>query len=278
MQYKIYVPSRGRYDPTLVSTGDFFLRVGIPFTMVVEQKEYDQYCARFGKEVIHCLPGSDYGCVAFVRNYIKDLSAKRGEEKHWQVDDDIKKMWVYDGKKANYSHSPLTILGAAEHFIGQFQNVALSSLNSNTFARLATTLYGVNNMCYACFLVNNNAHGFRFREQTIDDVDYNLQVLSKGWCTVQFKKMVYQWQGGQTQIGGLTDLRSETGYRRWIDNTLAFWPHLIPGTTMKKGGTGYRLRTERVWRKFTQRPIPVPRLSGTDPLPVTHFLEGDYTE
>jgi len=253
MKYKVYIPSRGRCDNNL--TAKCLGEAGISFTLVVEQREHEAYAAKYGDASVVALPGNDYGGVHFARNFIKKLSIERGEHRHWQLDDDIRKVYLFSGRKANYDVPIQNLFGAAERFVEQFDKVAIAGLSSDTFARLQKNEYATNAFAYTCFLAMNTPD-LQWCPGVEDDLDYNLQALTAGWFTLRFNKIVFRWSSTESQSGGYTDIYANGQRYKRMEKTLLKWPTLIPGIAQKKGGSGYRLRTEGIWRKFKRELIP----------------------
>ena len=86
-RYPVYVPSKGRYEDCL--TAKFLIEDAVPFYLVVEPQEYDEYALRYGEEHVLALPFSNLGSVIPARNWIKDHSSEAGYLRHWQLDDNI---------------------------------------------------------------------------------------------------------------------------------------------------------------------------------------------
>ena len=218
MKYKIYIPTKGRYDRLL--TADYLAKNEIDFSLVVEKKEVDLYEEKYPNKVI-VLPDSDYGSVYFARNFIKKLSIANKEKKHWQLDDDIKKlMYVNDGK---FIDIPLDeIFENMENFCDKFKNIGLASPQSSVWVRFSKKPFETNKLVYTCKLVDNSLDIW-WNKDVIDDVDYNIQVLDSGWCTVRFNTFSFAWSSSTTQKGGFTEIYLEKNRINTIKNTQRKW-------------------------------------------------------
>ena len=65
---------------------------------MVEPQDYDAYVERFGKDKVVNIGANDKG-VYYVRNFCIDWSKKQGYEKHWQIDDNVKKLFYRPSNK-----------------------------------------------------------------------------------------------------------------------------------------------------------------------------------
>ena len=88
-RYPVYIPSKGRAETAL--TPRFLIADSVPFKLVVEPQEQTAYASKWGAERLLVLPENDRGLV-FVRNWIKQHSIDSGVERHWQLDDNIRRV------------------------------------------------------------------------------------------------------------------------------------------------------------------------------------------
>jgi hypothetical protein len=175
-----------------------------PFRLVIEEAEYDEYAKRFGGERILVLPFSDRGLTA-ARNWIRDHAEAEGHMKHWQFDDNIRRVQrLWGGKRLNMRAG--IGLAAAEDFTGRYTNVAISGFNYTMFVPETTTIepFYTNVRVYSASLINH-ASPARWRRVYNDDTDLCLQVLANGWCTILFNAFLVDkiWTGRIK--GGNTD-------------------------------------------------------------------------
>jgi hypothetical protein len=253
MKYPIFIPSLGRWESCL--TARLLLKDKIDFLLVVEEKEFEKYVKAFGQTHVLSLGGSDYGDVSYARNWIKERAQSLGFKRHWQIDDDIAG-FMHVRNRVTLSESTDEILSAAENFVDHFTNVAQAGFSSSVFGRLATKPFTVNQLPYTCMLIKSDLP-FTFTPFTVEDLDFTLQILSAGMCTVQFHMFLFKWSTTGTKKGGYTELNMNGGVLTRQQNTVNRWPsilsRIVKGT---KGGTT-RVYTNQVWKKFTQRPIKV---------------------
>lgn len=246
-KYPIYVPSLGRADRNL--TASMLLSANLPFLLVVEKNDYKNYAAKFDEKYLLCLPGSDYGGVAFARNYIKAHARKNGYAKHWQLDDDI--AHIIEQHQAKRLHSNTAkILQRIEKFSDLYSNIGITGLSANNFLKDKRDPYHLNIFAYTCVLISDNK--IKWRSNVEDDLDYNLQVLSEGLCTIRFYRFAFIWSATGKQKGGYTKLYANRIKRQ--RNTMSLWPELKLKAKMMKAG--FHLDARSYWSRYKSEPIP----------------------
>jgi hypothetical protein len=131
------------------------------------------------------LPEDGKGLV-YSRNWITAYSRKRGDVRHWQIDDDIMfVMRMYRGARL-YCVSNVAI-AAMEDFVDRYENVALASPNSEFFVPESGIMaknwppFFLNHRCYT-FILFTNRVPCDWRPPNNEDADMSLQVLAEGWC------------------------------------------------------------------------------------------------
>ena len=92
IKYPIYVISKGRYEKGL--TAEFLIKDGVDFKLVVEPQEKNQYADKYGSDRILVLPFSNLGLGSIpARNWCWGNSIQNGHDKHWILDDNIRRGW-----------------------------------------------------------------------------------------------------------------------------------------------------------------------------------------
>ena len=103
-EYPVYIVSKGRWESRL--TSKVLERMAVPYRIVVEPQELEQYSAVIDPSRILVLPFSNLGLGSVpARNWIWEHSRSLGAERHWILDDNIH--WfarLHDNKK--YSWTP----------------------------------------------------------------------------------------------------------------------------------------------------------------------------
>ena len=203
-KYPIYIISKGRYESRLTSKA--FEEMNVPYKIVIEEQEYDEYAAVIDPKKILVLPFSNLGQGSIpARNWIMKHSIEAGAKRHWIIDDNIqgfvrlnrnKKIPVADG----------TIFKCAEDFTDRYSNVAISGFNYRFFAsqRDKQPAYRKNRRVYSIILINNEI-SHRWRGRYNEDTDLSIRVLKDGWCTILFQTFLADKITTMTMTGGNTD-------------------------------------------------------------------------
>lgn len=201
-RYPVYVISKGRYDSCL--TANILVKDNVPFRLVVEPQEYDEYASRYGEHRVCELPFSNLGQGSIpARQWVRQHSTERGDARHWIIDDNIREFRrLYEGKRLP-CHSGVA-LRVAEDFTDRYTNVGLSGLNYTMFVIHNVPPFFLNVHVYSCVLVNNSIP-YDWRGRYNEDTDLSLQVLSGGWCTILFNAFMIKKMATMQMKGGNTD-------------------------------------------------------------------------
>lgn len=240
-RYPVYVPSKGRYESGL--TAKFLIRDGVPFYLVVEPQEVEEYGKRYGYEHLLILPWSgddekrsafceerqiENGGLIAARNWIKEHSIANGHLRHWQLDDNIRYIERrYKGKRLPINAG--IAFSATEDFTDRYENVAISGLNYHMFVATGAKAppFYVNHRVYSCSLILNTLP-YKWRLRYNDDVDICLQVLSDGWCTLLVNAfLVEKVTTMKVKGGNTTDLYQGDGRLKMARSLERMWPGVV---------------------------------------------------
>ena len=212
-QFPIYVVSKGRWKrrPTCTTLDE----MGIPYKVLVEPEEYEQYCSAIGADKVMAIPEKyklEYDTFwkdedkrtgpGHARNFAWDDSIKNGFSWHWVMDDNIESF-----KRFNNSTKIICLTGAifksCEDFSLRYDNLAISGLNYDYFCPSydARPPFRLNTRIYSCMLIRNDIP-YRWRGRYNEDTDLSLRALKDGWCTVQFNMALQEKRATQTMRGG----------------------------------------------------------------------------
>ncbi|MFA4974641.1 MAG: hypothetical protein WC683_18705 [bacterium] len=201
--YPVFIPSKGRAAKVL--TARMFDKIGVPFQLVVEPNEAPAYENKWGKERVLLLPENNRGLV-YSRNWIKAHSTQLGHARHWQFDDDIEYISRLHHSRRLRCDANVAIV-VAEDFSDRYENVALTSFNSEFFVPTSGIMalrwkpFILNARCYTVFLVNNSLPN-TWRNRYNEDTDMSLQVLADGWCTLLLNAFLINTPTTMTAPGG----------------------------------------------------------------------------
>jgi hypothetical protein len=179
----------------------------IPYHVVIEPQEYDQYAAVIDPAKIKVLPFSNLGQGSIpARNWVWEDSIERGFERHWILDDNICcfvrlhqniKHYVDDG----------AIFYAAEDFVDRYKNIALAGFQYWMFVDRKSKIakpFILNTRIYSCILIKNDLP-YRWRGRYNEDTDLSLRALKDGWCTVLFLAFLAKKKETMSMKGGNMD-------------------------------------------------------------------------
>jgi hypothetical protein len=213
-RFPIYIVSKGRADSRLTSR--YLEAMHVPYHIIVEEQEYDQYAAVIDPTKVLILP-KEYqtGYDTFdklgdtkskgpgpARNFAWEHSLSVGAEWHWVMDDNIRgfcrlnnntKLFVTDG----------TIFYCMEDFTLRWKNVAMSGPQYWMFLprKKHKPPLTLNTRIYSCNLIRNDLP-YRWRGRYNEDTDLSLKCLKAGWCTITFNAFIQFKQPTQTMKGG----------------------------------------------------------------------------
>jgi hypothetical protein len=208
--------------------------MGVPYTIVVEPKEYEQYKNTFagtyddGRLYIHGIlhkakenfSERKLGSIP-VRNYVWDLAIKEvgRDGRHWLMDDNIP---TFNRTNHNLGIRVETgaIFRAVEVFADRYENVAFTGLQNSQFviSKWEWPAFFLNTRVYSCTLIKNDLDlrlpeydnvpactDPHWRGRYNEDTDLILRALKRGWCTVLFVTFNADKVGTMVMKGGNTD-------------------------------------------------------------------------
>lgn len=256
-KYPVYVPSRGRTNSL---TCRFLRRDKVPFYLVVQPQDYDEYAKNFGPDGILVLPFTDLerGLVR-ARNWIKEHATANGFARHWQLDDNIRELHRYHRGKRIACDAGVA-LRVVEDFADRYENVAIAGLNYSMFATGHDKLppFYLNVHVYSCTLVLNETP-YWWRGRYNDDTDLCLQVLSGGWCTVLVNAFTAQKMATMKIKGGNTEIYQGSGRLQMSRELERRWPRVVE--TKRRFGRPQHVIVKQ-WRYFD---TPLKLKAGINP-------------
>lgn len=205
--YPVYIISKGRWESRLTSKSLEGMQV--PYRIVIEPQEYEQYASVINPKKILVLPFSNLGQGSIpARNWVWEHSISEGYERHWILDDNIQHFYRMNDR-IRIRVSDGAILKATEDFTNRYKNVALSGLNYHMFGVTSLPSNGkppitLNTRIYSCILIKNDIP-FRWRGRYNEDTDLSLRALKSGWCTILFNAFLCGKKTTMTTKGGNTD-------------------------------------------------------------------------
>ena len=193
--------------------------MGVPYFIVVEKEEYENYVAVIDSKKMLMLPEQylkeydtcdDLGETkpkgpGAARNFCWDHAIDNGAERHWVMDDNLDAFHRLNRNMKNEVESG-TIFRCMEDFVDRYENIALAGPNYYSFCKTTDALpaFVLNTRIYSCILVKNDTN-YRWRARYNEDTDLSLRVLKDGLCTIQFNAFLQGKTTTQRMSGGNTE-------------------------------------------------------------------------
>ena len=203
-KYPIYIISKSRWESRL--TSKTLERMKVPYHIVIEPQEYDNYASVIDKTKILTLPFSNLGQGSIpARNWVWEHSISINAKKHWIMDDNIYDFYRLNRNVRNIVQTG-TIFKICEDFTNRYENVPISGLNYRFFMVPTDSHppYYLNTRVYSCILINNTLK-HKWRGRYNEDTDLCIRVLKDGYCTILFNAFLQEKAGTMTLKGGNTD-------------------------------------------------------------------------
>ena len=233
----IYVMSKGRPDcvtaqmlTDIAYPGEWFIVCGD------NDETYGEYVEKWGKGKVLLFDWARYvestdlldpfgvengkpSGAAPARNAIHDISQKRGEKRHWQLDDDFpifydtddktgRKIRIEDGNRLYWYFNRL-----AE--FGEKTGIADVGIGGATLFIDAAAKRKVNRQCFGCHNMPSDDSFYKWRGRMADDIclAIDLAHVSRG-IQISFNWFGYPYTPSAKKAGGNTDLYLQDGYIR----------------------------------------------------------------
>lgn len=216
-RFPLYVVSYGRADDC--RTPKFLDSLGVPYYLVVEPGEYDEYAENFGGDRVLPVPErfhEEYDTYDDLgrekpqgpgpaRNFAWENAENGGFDWHWVMDDNISK-FLYYTENREIPIGDGSAFRAMEDFVLQYENVAMAGPRYQMFniKREENPPITFNTRVYSCNLIRNDAP-FRWAGRYNEDTDLSLRMLKGGWCTVIFNLFLQKKRTTQRLDGGNTE-------------------------------------------------------------------------
>jgi hypothetical protein len=215
-KYPVYIISKGRWERR--QTVKAMELMGVPYKIVVEPLEYENYAAVINPENILILPFDNLGQGSIpARNFVWEQAIKTGAERHWILDDNMDSFYRVN-RNMKLLVKTGAIFKAAEDFVDRYENIAIAGFQYNSFVFKDAIVppYRLNTRIYSCILLRNDLP-YRWRGRYNEDTDLSLRALKDGWCTMLFNAFLVNKETTMRAKGGNTDTIYNTG-----DNRLEF--------------------------------------------------------
>lgn len=204
-KYPVYIISKGRWESR--QTSKSLEAMEVPYKIVIEPQEYDDYSSVIDPSKIITLPFSNLQQASIpARNWVWEDALSKGWDRYWLLDDNINGFMRLNKNYRGKVNSG-TIFRCAEDFVDRYENVALAGFEYRHFsggARRKKPAYRLNSRIYSCTLIKTDLP-YRWRGLYNEDTDLCLRILKEGWCTVMFNCFLQNKAGTMIMKGGNTD-------------------------------------------------------------------------
>jgi hypothetical protein len=215
--YPIYIISKGRWERRWTSRA--LEDMCVPYKIVVEPQEYENYADVIDPKKILTLPFSNLGLGSIpARNWVWEHSVLVGAKRHWILDDNIDGFVRWNkNRKVKVGRDGGAIFKAAEDFVERYENIAIAGFDYDFFVkgRIKNPPFLWNRRIYSCILIKNDLDlrmpvvgstpactDPHWRGRYNEDTDLSLRALKSGWCTVLFYAFLQGKLATMTCAGG----------------------------------------------------------------------------
>jgi hypothetical protein len=216
-KYPIYIISKGRADSRLTSRS--LEQMNVPYRIVIEESEYEDYAAVIDPKKILVLPKDfrenpkwaipdEKGLIGGgipARNWVWDHSVSEGHARHWILDDNIRQFYRLNRNSKNKVMNGVCFR-SCEDFSDRYENVKMSGMNYMYFcpASMKRPPYYLNTRVYSCILLSNDIP-HRWRGRYNEDTDLSIRILKDKYCTLLFNNFLCGKSATMTMKGGNTE-------------------------------------------------------------------------
>lgn len=251
MKYTIFIPSKGRADNQ--RTVKLLHKSGVKnFFVVVEKDERLAYlaCNELSHKQILVMPKSDYGTSTNARNFCLDYAKKNNMEKIWMLDDDISSIYTHTKGKRCIGVSVQECFERIENFVARDPKIKVVGMRTSA-SFLKDVKKDLQFNCSLTSIYLLTVDKFRFRGTMLVDMDYQLQVLRKGFKTLRMENYAFTFITPTKATGGYYDIYTNDERRlAAIKEFCKLNPDVDP--TVKRNSTGFYVlaNISQIWRKF----------------------------
>ena len=216
-RYPLYIPSKTRWDSRLTIKSLQRMHIDLWY-VVVEEQQYKEYANVVDKSHILVLDKKyqdeyetldDLGYTkskgpGAARNFAWQHSIDSGYKWHWVMDDNIRHFY-YQNRCRKYETRSGKIFWWMEEFCLRYKNIGMAGPSYVMFNPMKGKRppFTVNTRIYSCNLIRNDVP-FRWRGRYNEDTILSLDMITNGWCTVQFAPFQQEKIATQVVKGGNT--------------------------------------------------------------------------
>lgn len=253
-KYHIYIPSHNRSD--YCKSAEACVECGLDFTIVIEPSQYKAYRKNFSKDNLFVLERDGKG-IAYKRNKIIELAKSRKQKSHWQIDDKVGKFYRRN-KENKIVEVPISkLVTRLENIYDSYRGLAVIGPGITAFARKFNNPFTYSTFPYSCWLQRTRDMP-KFRGETLDDVDYALQLLTAGECVLRSNVYLRNTCTSGKVKGGnsVTNQASRDAMNDKVAKVVEYFPEYLDlDKTKRKDGVWDVKPKKRYSLMFPQQPV-----------------------
>lgn len=210
-EFPIFIPTKGRWKNR--HTIKAFDKIHVPYKIVIEKQEYEQYARYVDKDKIIVLPHQNKG-LTVTRNWIWDYAQNELKTPwFWTFDDNIRDFYRLN-RNIKWRCSSGTFLKIIEDFVQRYENIYIAGMQYEMFVprKKKSPPFILNTRIYSNMLIKTDIP-YRNKLFYNDDTDLCLRILKDGYCTILFQAFLADKMHTMTVKGGMTDYYEKTNQR-----------------------------------------------------------------
>jgi hypothetical protein len=242
-KYPIYIISKNRYQENRHLTVTYMEESHINYYLCVLENERNEYQSMLDRNhYTHCIKilsiNSNYDMGGIPqRNKCWEHARENNHEKHWVVDDNIRRYYYFNRLQRIPIHSGV-VFRCIEDMVDNIQeNIAISGHNYRNDVKQCEMKkpFQLNNKVYSSILVNNkllDQYNIHWRLKYNEDVDICINCIKHGLYTLATNQVLADKQATGSIQGGNQDIYknfTEKGYQDKLDALLDTHPDCVKG-------------------------------------------------
>lgn len=194
----VCIPSKARPNTKAYK---IFEEAGYEVFHFLEPQDYDRYQVK-NKVSIE----KDNQGITYVRNFMLDWCKANDVKTCWFSDDDIQGFGIFDKKTIKKDANILKEIEA----VAEKLPFEIFGMNYTQYAWTEKKKYSVNSKwCEVCVLMKVDKISWRYRDNTKEDRDFQMQTIQNGHGVLRFNKHWFSCPSIGTNEGGLHDWYAE---------------------------------------------------------------------
>lgn len=210
-----FIPTKGRQQ---TETYKLFEISGFKVFHFIEPQEIDSYDVPNPVNI-----GQNDKGITYVRNFMLDFARQQDIQFCVICDDDITQFGRVYKQKAMKGHGAQDIVTPFEVF--QNSGAALAGMNQRQFAWSEKKNIKINNgKTNGCIFLNIKRVGWRYRDNTKEDLDFTMQCLDHRQNFLCFARRFFSTPAIGTNVGGLHNHYTAKRDAEWAQAMKRDWP------------------------------------------------------